>query len=97
MTPAAAELLGGREAAHMVAALPFAEDVRVDREDGAGIVAQVLRDLVHGCAEAQPSRGGEVPERVAAEAERELAGDTDGELTALLVGEQVVVGGFAVA
>ncbi|MDJ1114545.1 hypothetical protein [Microbacterium dauci] len=45
MTPATAELLGGREATHMIAPLTFAEDVRVDREHGAGIVAQVLGDL----------------------------------------------------
>lgn len=52
MTPAVAELLGAREATHMIAALPFAEDVRIDREYGAGLVAQVLRDLVDRGAEA---------------------------------------------
>ena len=79
----------------MVVALPFAEDVRVNRENGTGIVAQVLCDLVNGGAEAQPGRGGVVPERVAAEAERELAYDADRELPALLVGEQMVIRGLA--
>ena len=48
MTPVEAEALGGGQAAHMVAALAFPEDVRVDCEDGARLVAQVLGDLVDG-------------------------------------------------
>jgi hypothetical protein len=53
VSPVAAEALGGGEAAHEVAARSFAEDVRVDREDGVRLVAQVLGDLVHRCTEAR--------------------------------------------
>ena len=77
--------LCGGEALDEVASLAFAEDVRVDREDRAGLVAQVLRDFVDGGPETQPRGGGVVPQRVAAKSERELADHPVCELAAIEV------------
>jgi len=55
------EAFGCGEALDEVASVAFAEEVCVDREDGARLVAQVLRYLVHGSSESQPSGGGGVP------------------------------------
>ncbi|KDA05484.1 hypothetical protein DC31_16460 [Microbacterium sp. CH12i] len=71
--------------------MSFAEDVCIDGEDGAGFVAEVFGDFIHGSAESQPGGRRVVTESVATEAEGELADDADGELPTLLVGEQVVV------
>ncbi len=79
--------LRGSEALDEVASLALTEDLRVDREDGAGLVAEVLRDFVHGGPETQPRGSGVAPQSEAVEPEQELADDPDCELAAIAVGE----------
>lgn len=73
-----------------VAPLAFAENVRVHREYGPRIVAQVLRDLVRRRAQTKPVGRRVVTEGVTAEAQRELADDSYLELPSELVREQIV-------
>jgi hypothetical protein len=52
------------------ASLVLAQDVRIDGEDGARLVAEILRDLVHRRPEPQPCGRREAPRCVTLEAER---------------------------
>ncbi|MGM7668021.1 hypothetical protein [Microbacterium sp. A93] len=83
--------LRDRESTDEVAALSFAENMRVDLEDRAGIGPEVLRHFMYRRSEAQPSRRGVVAQRMAAKAKREFANDADLQLSTLLVGEQICV------
>ncbi|GAB2845862.1 hypothetical protein ACFQ0P_04250 [Microbacterium insulae] len=74
----------------MCAPLTFTENVSVNGQDRAGVIAEILRDFVHRRAEPKPRRCRIVPKCVPVESEQELADDAYGQLSALSVGEEVV-------